>query len=205
MAEPDFAMTRFSLIRHGSHDVIEHVLVGRMPGVRLNSDGRDQATRVANHLSRERVDAVESSPQLRAQEMAKPIAERFALQISISAELDEFDAGAWTGRSFAALHDDPLWSLWNTTRGAVRAPGGESMLELQTRAVDHLNRIASAMPNGHVALCSHAEVIRAVALHALNLPLDDFYRVDIAPATISTFAIHRDGIEVITLNQPVAS
>jgi broad specificity phosphatase PhoE len=205
MAEPDFAMTRFSLIRHGSHDVIEHVLVGRMPGVRLNSDGRDQATRVANHLSRERVDAVESSPQLRAQEMAKPIAERFALQISISAELDEFDAGAWTGRSFAALHDDPLWSLWNTTRGAVRAPGGESMLELQTRAVDHLNRIASAMPNGHVALCSHAEVIRAVALHALNLPLDDFYRVDIAPATISTFAIHRDGIEVITLNKPVAS
>lgn len=198
-------MTRFSLIRHGSHDVIDHILVGRMPGVRLNSEGRDQATRVANHLSREPVDAVESSPQLRAQEMAKPIAERFKLEIAISAGMDELDAGAWTGQSFAALDDDPLWSLWNTTRGAVRAPGGESMLELQTRAVDHLNRVASARPDGHVALCSHAEVIRAVALHALNLPLDDFHRVDIAPATISTFAIDRDGIEVIALNQPVAS
>lgn len=198
-------MTKFSLIRHGSHDVIDHILVGRMPGVRLNSEGRDQAARVANHLSRERVDAVESSPQLRAQEMAEPIAERFALQIAISAELDELDAGAWTGRSFADLGDDPLWSRWNTQRGALRAPGGESMLELQTRAVDHLNRIASAMPDGHVALCSHAEVIRAVALHALNLPLDDFQRVEIAPATISTFAINRDGIQVVALNQPAAS
>jgi probable phosphoglycerate mutase len=205
MAEPDFVMTKFSLIRHGVHDAVDHILVGRMAGVRLNSRGRDQARRIADRLCDDPIDSVQSSPQMRAQETAEPIAQRLGLSVEIFAEIDELDTGAWTGRSFAALQGDPLWSLWNTTRGTIRPPNGESMVELQTRAVDHLNKIAASLPDGHVALCSHAEVIRAIVLHALKLPLDDFHRVDIALATISTLAMDRDGAAVIALNQPVAS
>jgi probable phosphoglycerate mutase len=197
-------MTTFSLIRHGTHDIVDDVLVGRTPGVRLNSRGRDQARRLADRLGRERIDLVQSSPQMRAQETAEPIAQRVGTSVEVSAEIDELNTGAWTGRSFAALNDDPLWSLWNTRRGTVRPPDGESMHELQSRAVEHLRRIAALMPDGHVALCSHAEVIRAIVLHALRLPLDDFHRVNVAPATISTLAANQDGIDVIALNEPVA-
>jgi probable phosphoglycerate mutase len=197
-------MTMFSLIRHGSHDVVDHILVGRMPGVRLNSHGRNQAQRIADRLRSEHIDLVQSSPQLRARETVEPTARSLGLRIDVRAEIDELDTGEWTGRSFAALKSDPLWSLWNMKRGTVRPPNGESMLELQMRAVDHLRRVASSLPAGHVALCSHAEVIRAIAMHALKLPLDDFQRVDIAPATISTFAVDRGRVEAIALNQPVA-
>ena len=197
-------MTTFSLIRHGTHDIVDDVLVGRTPGVRLNSRGRNQAQRLADRLGRERIDLVQSSPQMRAQETAEPIAQRVGMPVEISAEIDELNTGAWTGRTFAALNGDPLWSLWNTRRGTVRPPDGESMHELQLRAVEHLGRIAASMPDGHVALCSHAEVIRAIVLHALRLPLDDFHRVNVAPATISTLAVHQDGIDVIALNEPVA-
>ena len=197
-------MTTFSLIRHGTHDIVDDVLVGRTPGVRLNSRGRNQAQRLADRLGRERIDLVQSSPQMRAQETAEPIAQRVGMPVEISAEIDELNTGAWTGRTFAALNGDPLWSLWNTRRGTVRPPDGESMHELQLRAVEHLGRIAASMPDGHVALCSHAEVIRAIVLHALRLPLDDFHRVKVAPATISTLAVHQDGIDVIALNEPVA-
>jgi broad specificity phosphatase PhoE len=198
-------MTKVSLIRHGVHDVVDEVLVGRTAGVRLNRRGHDQAWRIAEVLSGEQIDSVQSSPQRRAQETAEPLARRLGLSIEIFAALDELNMGAWTGRSFASLSDDPLWSVWNTTRGAMRPPNGESMLELQTRAVDHLSKIAGSMPNGHVVLYSHAEVIRAVVLHALKLSLDEFHRVEIAPATISTVAVGQDGIAMIALNQPVVS
>ncbi|WP_283807507.1 histidine phosphatase family protein [Bradyrhizobium retamae] len=193
------------MIRHGVHDIVDDILVGRAPGVRLNSRGREQARRLAECLGRKRIDLIQSSPQTRAQETIEPIAQRLGMPIEVSPEIDELDMGEWTGRSFAALNQDPRWSQWNSMRGTARPPNGESMSELQMRAVSHLARISSSMPKGHVALCSHAEVIRAIALYALKLPLDDFHRVDIAPATISTLAIERDGFEITALNQPVAS
>jgi probable phosphoglycerate mutase len=142
---------------------------------------------------------------MRAQETARPLASRLGLSIEIFAEIDELDTGAWTGRSFASLSDDPIWSLWNTTRSTIRPPNGESMQELQERAVDHIRKVAASTPGGHVALCSHAEVIRAIVLQALRLPLDDFHRVEIAPATISTIVVGHDGIAIIALNQPALS
>jgi broad specificity phosphatase PhoE len=201
--EPDSIMTVFSLIRHGSHDVVDHILVGRAPGVRLNSDGRNQARLIADRLHHAHIDLVQSSPQVRAQETVEPAARSLGLPIDVCPEIDELDAGEWTGRSFAALGCDPLWSLWNTKRGTARPPNGESMLEVQMRAVAHLRRVASSLPAARVALCSHAEVIRAIAMHALKLPLDDFLRVEIAPATISTLAVDHGRVEVIALNQPV--
>jgi broad specificity phosphatase PhoE len=196
-------MTIFSLIRHGSHDVVDQILVGRTPGVRLNHDGRNQARLIADRLRHEHIDLVQSSPQVRARETIEPTAQSLGLLIDVRPEIDELDAGEWTGRSFAALSRDPLWSLWNAKRGTVRPPNGESMLELQMRAVDHLLRVASSVPAARVALCSHAEVIRAIAMHALNLPLDDFQRVEIGPGTISTLAVDRGRVEVVALNQPV--
>jgi len=197
-------MTVFSLIRHGSHDVVDQILVGRSPGAHLNSHGHNQARLIADRLRREHIDLLQSSPQVRAQETVEPTARSLGLPVNVCAEIDELDAGDWTGQSFAALSSDPLWSLWNTKRGTARPPNGESMLELQMRAVDHIRGVASSLPDGHVALCSHAEVIRAIAMHALKLPLDDFQRVQIAPATISTLAVDHGRIEVIALNQPVA-
>ncbi|MEK9282850.1 histidine phosphatase family protein [Bradyrhizobium sp. ISRA442] len=198
-------MTTFSLIRHGTHDAVGRMLVGRMADIRLNACGRNQAQRIADWLCGEQIVAVQSSPQLRSRETVEPLARRLGLSIELVAAIDELNVGEWTGRSFASLGRDPLWSSWNTRRGATRPPNGESMLELQARTLDHLNRIATWLPHGHVALCSHAEVIRAVVLHALKLSLDDYHRVEIAPATISTLEVDRRAIAVVALNQSVAS
>src|SRR5437588_13075925 len=74
MAEPDSGMTKFSLIRHGIHDVVDRVLVGRMAGVRLNSEGRDQARRIADSLCGKHIDSLQSSPQMRSQQTIEPLA-----------------------------------------------------------------------------------------------------------------------------------
>jgi broad specificity phosphatase PhoE len=198
-------MTMFYLVRHGAHGLVDRVLVGRMPGVSLSEAGREQARRIASILSGERITALQSSPQPRAQETAHPMAERLGLPIQIASAIDELDAGTWTGQPFAALTNDPLWRLWNHSRGTARPPKGESMLELQTRAMAHVNSIAAAAPEGRVAMVSHAEVIRAIIMNVLRMPLDEFHRVEIVPGSVSTVAIEGGNATIVSLNQPVTT
>jgi len=195
--------TTFFLVRHAVHGLLNQVLVGRMAGVPLEQEGRDQAERLAERLASERITVVQSSPRERARETAEPIAHRAGVPIEIAAAIDEIDVGEWTGRPFAVLNEDSDWNCWNAARGTARPPRGESMSELQRRVVSHLNLVRSLIPDGRVVMVSHAEVIRAAILHYLDLPLDQFARIEIGPATISTVAIGQQGARVIALNEAV--
>lgn len=197
--------TTFFLLRHAMHGSVGRVLVGRMPRVRLDKEGVQQAERLAARLARERIDMIQSSPRERARETAAPIGRCCGVRMVIESALDEIDFGDWTGRPIAALDGDPHWERWNTRRSEGRPPCGESMRELQTRVIGHLESMHTAAPNGRVLLVSHAEPIRAAILHCLGLPLDDFGRVDIAPASITTIAFGERGRDVIELNQSVAA
>ncbi|HVX91819.1 MAG TPA: histidine phosphatase family protein [Xanthobacteraceae bacterium] len=197
-------MTTFLLIRHGAHNLLDRVLVGRTAGVELSQAGRRQARRIARQLAGERITAVQSSPQARTLQTAQPIAARVGCPIDVAQAIDEIDAGAWTGQSFADLARDPQWTRWNRARGSARPPRGESMRELQIRVARHMNNVAAAAPDGRVVMVTHAEVIRAAVLHVLRLPLDDFHRVEIAPASISTIAVEGNRADVVSLNRPVA-
>jgi probable phosphoglycerate mutase len=183
---------------------IDSVLVGRA-GAQLNQEGRHQARRIADRLACSGISAMQSSPQLRARETAVIIAGRTGIPVEIAAALDELDVGAWTGLSFSALRNDPLWQLWNRNRGSVRPPRGESMPGLQARIVRHLTEIAAADPGGRIAVVSHAEPIRAAVLYVLNLPLEEFWRIDIAPASVTTLLIEGDRAELLALNEAVAA
>ena len=87
--------------------------------------------------------------------------------------------------------------------GTARPPNGESMAELQRRIVIHLRAMHDASPDGRIVLVTHAEVIRAAVLHALHMRLDDFARIEIAPASINTLAVGSHGCELVALNRAV--
>jgi broad specificity phosphatase PhoE len=198
-------VTTFFLTRHAPHGLVDTVLVGRMAGAGLDDDGREQACRVARLLADRGITAIQSSPQLRARETAQPIAGQTGVAIEIVEAVDEIDVGDWTGRPFAALQTEPLWQHWNRARGAARPPRGESMQELQQRVVRHLYGLASECPDARVVVVSHAEVIRAALLHVLKLPLDEFWRIEVAPASVSTLVIDGDHSEVERVNERLAA
>ncbi len=198
-------VTTFFLMRHATHALLGRVLVGRTPGVGLDDSGRSQAAGLARRLADEEVTQLQSSPRDRARETAEPIARRLGLSVEIEPAIDEIDFGAWGGCSFAALETEPGWEVWNTQRSAARPPGGETMLELQRRVVGHLEETARRLPQARIALVSHAETIRAVILHCLGMALDDFARIEIAPASITTISLGERGCDVLGLNQAVAA
>ncbi|MDQ2079830.1 histidine phosphatase family protein [Xanthobacteraceae bacterium Astr-EGSB] len=193
--------TNVILVRHAVHDLVDRVLVGRMPDVGLSPRGVAQAERLARHLATcGVVDALQSSLQLRARQTARPIALALGLDVEIAAGFEELDMGEWTGRSFAELESDPHWQRWNSERSNTRPPGGESMWELQERVMDHLAQIPSRFSGGRVVIVSHAEPIRAVLLQLRCMPLDGFATVQVDPASLTTVRHAGDGWRIVSEN-----
>lgn len=195
--------TTVFLVRHGSHDRLDRILCGRMPGVGLSREGRAEAERVAERLQAERVGALYSSPLQRARETAEAIAARLGLEARLLDGLQEIDFGDWTGAALETLHADPRWGPWNRSRSLTRPPGGESMAEAQVRAVRAVEAVRARHPDEGVALVSHGDVIKALVCCWLGLDLDHYDRFDIDPGSLTTAVVGDWGVRILRVNEGV--
>ena len=192
-------MTRFLLIRHGAHVFGGDRIAGRLP-VELSDLGRRQVAGMVERVSKLPVRGVYSSPVQRAQDTAKPLAERLGLPLQSSDALAEIDYGDWTGKTLEELRPLDLWKQWNTFRSGARVPGGESMLEIQVRVVAEMNRLRGKYPDEMIALVTHGDVIRAAVAYCLGAPLDLFQRIEISLASVTAIAIGDYGPWVLCVN-----
>jgi broad specificity phosphatase PhoE len=194
--------TTIFLLRHAAHEELERYLAGRSVGVNLGASGLAQARQLAARLEREQFSALFVSPRERAQQTAFAIAAvRGDMPIETVEALDEVDFGFWSGCTFDELNQRDDWQLWNAHRSMAETPAGESMLDVQRRAVDFIRQIAFGTKGARIALVSHAEVIRAIVGHLLGLPIDAWQRFEIAPASITTMVIGDWGGKLLTLNE----
>ena len=184
--------TLFHLVRHGAHDQVGRVLVGRMAGVALSQAGRAQAERVAGLLSGRAIVAVLSSPQPRAEATARVIAVRHGLEVELEGGLDEVDFGEWEGRAFEELEGDAGWRAWTRMRGLALTPGGEGMGGVQGRVLGVLARARARWPAGEVVMAGHQDVLRAALLGVLGAPLDLFGRMALEPGGIASVRLWAD-------------
>jgi probable phosphomutase (TIGR03848 family) len=174
------------------HAVTEHTgarLSGWMPGLHLSEAGREQAQALAGRLGPVPLDAIYASPLERCQETAAPLAEAKGLKVETLEDVGEVRYGDWTGRALKELAREPLWKVVQATPSAARFPGGESLFEMQARAVLAVEGLREAHPSQTVAVCSHADVIKAVACHYLGMHLDLFQRLVISPASVTALAL----------------
>ena len=162
-----------------------------MPGLSLSDAGQAEAAGLAGLP----VQAVVCSPQPRAVQTAAFI----GAPVQPDPAWDEVDFGAWAGQSFADLDPDPAWRLWNTARSLARPPGGETMLDVQARAVPALLALRRFEA---VAVVSHLDVLRAVLAYVLGMPLDNLFRLHLAPASRSVVVLWDGGARVEGLNLP---
>ncbi len=193
-------MSTFLLIRHADTDAVGRFIAGRGPGVPLNANGRVQLGRLVQRVSALAPTALYCSPLERTRETAAPLAAALALELHMTAELNEIDFGEWTGRTFAELEPDPLWRRYNLYRSVTRIPGGEVMSEVQDRAVAFVQMLRERHENEVVALVTHGDVIRATLAYYLGLAMDMFLRVEIDPASITAIRLDDGGPHVLYVN-----
>ena len=198
-------MTRILLIRHGHTELLGKVLYGRMDGVHLSEQGRLEIQRLAGALKqRYSTDEIVSSPMDRARETAEAIATLQASEVVFDADLQELDFGDWMGRSFDDLGKDQRWKQYNRTRSLIGPPGGESMMQVQLRAWHALKRAIerhSGKPEATVAVVSHGDVVRALLVLFLGMPLDYIQRLEVYTASVSEVILGNAYPHVVRVNQ----
>ena len=189
------------LVRHAAHDDVGRFLAGRAEPVPLGEAGRAQACRLAEHMQDKNISDIYTSPRTRTQETASAIAAVCGLgPPKVFDALDEIDFGVWSGQDFDTLNEDPRWRRWNKTRSLVRAPGGETIVEVQTRLLRLIETLREAEDGKRIVLVSHADVIKVAVGHVLGLSLDAWPRFDIAPASLTTIAVGDWGAKILMLN-----
>jgi broad specificity phosphatase PhoE len=193
-------VTRFLLIRHADHDAIGRYLAGQRAGLPLNASGRAQVAALVAALRTVPLTAVVSSPLERTRETAEPIARDHGLEVIVMPDLVEFDVGDWTGRPFSALDRETTWRQFNDYRSITRAPGGETMLEVQARAMRALLELRARYPSGTIATVFHGDVIRSVVMHLLGMPIDFLHRLEISPGRITVADVGDQEIRVLRVN-----
>jgi len=193
-------MTTLLLVRHGHTDAAGKRLTGRAPGVHLNELGRRQAERLVERLDGVRIDTIVSSPLERCRETAAPLAKARGRAVDVGRAWIEVGYGEWTGRSISQLRRTKLWRRVMFAPSNVRFPGGESLLEVQGRAVDATLDIAARHARGTVVVVSHADVIRLLVAHVAGMHADHLQRLSIDTASITAISISDGFPRLLTVN-----
>ncbi len=194
-------MTRILFVRHGHMEEMEIKIHGRAQ-VGLSAKGTAQIEELARGFDGVKLDALYTSPVRRTRETADILAKALGLKPQAIDDLAELDFGRWSGGLREDLEKDELYRRFNAFRSGTRIPGGESMIETQTRAAKVLERVRDEHPDGAVALVSHGDVIRSALCFCLGMPLDLWLRLAVEPASVSAVDFGEWGVRLLALNFP---
>ncbi len=172
---------RILLVRHGQTDWNK---CGRFQGrsdIPLNQWGIAQAEALGLALRKELFSAFYSSPLTRALETVLIIGLHHpGVPVYIEPDLVEMDLGEFEGmkgENWAASYPEFL-DAWKKEPSELRMPGGETLQEVQSRAIAAVMSIARAhQPGEKILLCTHNFVILAVLCHVLKIPLNRFREI----------------------------
>lgn len=187
------------LVRHGRSTAnVAGVLAGWTPGVALDDTGWNQAHALAARMAALPLTAVVSSPLERCASTASALvavpgpAKSARPDPVVDERLGECRYGDWTGRELRTLTKDPLWRVVQAhpSGATFPGPGGESMREMQHRAVECVRDWDARIEERHgpdavwVAV-SHGDVLKSVLADALGMHLDVFQRIVLDPCSVS--------------------
>ncbi|HVM10757.1 MAG TPA: histidine phosphatase family protein [Acidimicrobiales bacterium] len=154
------------LIRHA--EPVKIVEASGPADPHLAERGYEQARRLAEYLSGERIDGVWSSPMVRAKETAAPLADALGLEVVVDVELAEYDKEATSYIPIEELKaaKDERWFAMVEGNFEER---GIDPIEFQQGVVRAIEHIITGNPGATIAAVCHGGVINAYLGHILGI------------------------------------
>jgi broad specificity phosphatase PhoE len=182
-------MRRVVLVRHASTGGVRRARFGADDPI--DARGRREATALRGELP----DAAEAlaAPGLSSFQTASLAGCR---PVRIEQALADCDYGRWTGLAFDDVaRDEPDAARAWLSEPQTAPHGGESIASLLARIAAWLDD--QRHRDGTVVAVAAAAVVRAAVVHALGAPAAAFWRIDIAPASMTELHA-RDGRWTVT-------
>lgn len=191
-----------TLIRHGETEWNRLRKCQGASDMPLNETGRRQARLIAESLAGESIDAVFSSGLARSAETAVAIAGRHGLEVGAMVEFREMDQGDFEGVEFSEIrekHSKEL-EMWAQNPAGFRVPGGESLGEVQSRAMDGVEKIEKQWPAGNVVVVSHNLTIVSMLCRFTGSSISEFRKFNIDATSKTVVSCEGGGYEVTVVN-----
>ncbi|MDY7578969.1 histidine phosphatase family protein [Herbaspirillum sp. RTI4] len=168
--------TRLLLISHAATPAMRS---GKFPANdRLDERGIEDAAAWSARMPVLGAPLMLSSPASCAQETARLL----VLTARIEPQLADMDYGRWLGRRLADIAVDEPDALAEWSQNPHVAPhGGESFSAVVKRVGTWMDGLESG---DEVVAVTHAAVIRAAIIHALQVPPAAFLKIEIAPLSL---------------------
>jgi broad specificity phosphatase PhoE len=126
-----------------------------------------------------RTQQILTAPEQRTQQTAQAL----NLSATQSTDLRDCDYGTWRGRDLTELHLEKPEDIATWLTDPTATPhNGESITDLLARTATWLNTLPNS---GHTIAVTHPAIIRSAIVHILNAPPQSFWRIDIAPLTVT--------------------
>ena len=151
------------LIRHALPQRVEGVDGPADPG--LAPEGERQAAALAAWLADDRIDAVVSSPLVRARATAAPLATAHSIEVETRDELAEFDRNSsfYVPMEELRAAGDPRWNA--IIEGRWQEAFGVDFEEFRQSAVQAVDGVVADHQGGTVAVVTHGAVLNAYVAH----------------------------------------
>lgn len=173
-------LTRVFLVRHcQASGNLDGVFQGSID-TDITQTGQQQLEQLRERFRLQKLDAVYTSPLLRARLTADAVNFYHGLPVRIEQDLREIDAGVWEGKRWSEFPvkypEDTL--NWNLYPWRFAPQGGESMQQVYDRVWKAMQRIVQKNPRSDLAVVSHGCAIRNIMCHAHGYEIERMGEVD---------------------------
>ena len=172
-------MTELILARHGETVWnVEKIYRGRTD-VNLDEVGVKQAELLGRYLRNWELEAIYSSPLIRAIDTANIIARYQKIGVHITEGLVDFDYGEWQSlpEQEAKRLYPTLYNEWHNNPHKVKMPGGESLEDVKRRAIGVVNDVIPKY-QGSIVLVAHRVVNKVLICSLLGLDNSHFWNIN---------------------------
>lgn len=193
------------LVRHGATEnnrARPPRLQGRRTDPPLSDEGLGQARDTARLLADCPIDAVYSSPLLRARQTAEPIARQHGLEVQVVEGLIEVDVGDWEGRAWDEIErtNPEAYRAFMTDATVHPYLGGETIQTVLDRTAPTIEKLLAENVGRTSVAVAHNVVNRAYLAGLLDVPLARYRSVPQDNCGVNVLRYRNGSVKVVTVN-----
>lgn len=196
--------TRIVMVRHGETPYnVERKFQGSAD-IPLNDRGRSQAKFTMAALSNTHIDAIYSSPLVRAVETAEIIRSGRVLEVKRLGDLREMTVGDWEGFTIDEINSryPEEYATWQNHPDMFRLEGADTLESVRDRTVAAIKAIAKENAGKTVLVVSHICSLSTAMLTFAGLPISKLWEHPVKNASINIIEFSDEGeISIIEWNK----
>lgn len=171
------------LIRHPKVKINPSICYGKSD-VDIIDSYKEDVSKILKEINITPETKIYSSPSIRCSKVAKELSKNNFLT---DKRLMEMNFGEWELKPWDEI-DRKKFDFWATNFVNTSPPGGESFLELKTRAIESFLEIINKKSR-KILIITHSGIIRAILSEILSFPLERAFILNIDFSSITKITI----------------